>query len=756
MSRRKKSKHGRARAAKPDAPAPSAKSDAQKQSSGPHASDLAAPADTSWPRRFFYPLLAVIILAALICRIAMLEEYLGENALAGTPINDAKTYWDWAGRIAGGALMQDVPFFSAPLYPYLLGLLRAAGGTLAVAYGIQILLDLLTAGLLAIVARRRFNAGVGLLAAALFLLLQETASSALRILPSSLELILMTATWAALIAVQTRPTVVRHIIAGAVLGVLCLAYAPAMLLVLAVLVWLIWQSRWRFGGVLRAAACAAAAIVVIAPATAHNLAASGELIFIRSGGGITLRQGNHPDSRGGYTDIPGISTHRDRMHEDVLRVYGEATGNEPTFKGADRYFRNQVLAYWRSEPGRAISLAATKFYWFISGRNYGDIYQPTAEIDSGVSGRLRLAPLPVVWLIGPVLIGLVLMLRHPVRSAPEWLMMAVPLFVVVVFFYSPRYRLPAAPAMIVIAAWVIEQALHWRVRWRVSIATAVVFLATLPLAAVNRAKGFDQVDPGALPLNLAYALEEQGDLEAAIERQREGLQFRPDDVAARVRLGDWLRDLGRQDDALVEYARADSLNPDDADLLRKIGEILLQQRKFPAAEAVFQRAVDLAPEDPALLSMLGGAKQLQGRREEACGYYERALELAPGETRIRAAYADLLMRLERREEARGQFERVVREEPDHYQAQFNLGVLYSQLGDNEAARASFERALFINPKSMPALHALGVLSAMDGRLEEATRYVRRALAIDPGDQRCRALQQRIRQMEAEQRGGEER
>jgi cytochrome c-type biogenesis protein CcmH/NrfG len=754
MSRKTKT-HDRGRAAKRGESTRASEPDMPRSSTLADASDRPVPPDRPWPRRFFYPLLVLIVLGALVCRILILKQYTAEDVLADVPLNDAKAYWDWAGRIAGGALLGGEPFFSAPLYPYLLGLLRALGGTLDSAYMMQMIFDLVTICVLAIGARWRFNAGVGLLAALMFALLQEPASSFLRILPSSLELLLMSVTWLALSAVEMKGTWPRHIIAGIALGLLCLAYAPAMLLLVAVILWLLWQSRLRWGGVVRTAACAALAVIIIAPATIHNWVVSepSEFIPIRSGAGITLRQGNHPDSRGGYTKIPGISTQRTRMHEDVIRVYEEETGNEPTWNGADRYFRNKVLEYWRANPGRALSLAATKLYWFISGRNYGDIYQPTAEIEYGILDRLRLAPLPIPWLIGPVVVGLVLMLRHPRRSAPEWLMLAIPLVVVVVFFYSPRYRLPAVPAMVVIAAWATERALHVRRHWPTTIAVVLAIALTLPLAAINRKKDFDLSDPIALRLHLAHALEEQDDLEGAIEKQREALEIDPQNVEARIKLGDWLRRLGRLDDALLEYGRADALSGDNPDLLRSIGEILLQQQKFAPAEMVLQRAVDRAPDDPAIISLLAGAKQLQGRREEACVDYERALALDPDNVPVRMAYADALTRLGRLDDALPQFEQVLQIDPDNFQAQFSVGVLRSRMGDQAGARVAFERALFIEPRSVQALHALALTSLMQRRLGEAADYVRRALAIDPNDQKCRALLQRIRQIQEQQQSG---
>ncbi|MDY7109895.1 MAG: tetratricopeptide repeat protein [Planctomycetota bacterium] len=751
---RKKLQHDQAASAEPHPPAASKNADAPEPP---------APSSGVWLRRLFFPLLALIVLGALACRILIFREYTAENVFADVPLNDAKAYWDWAGRIAAGALLNDEPFFSAPLYPYLLGLLRSLGGTLDSAYIMQMIFDLATICVLAIGARWRFNAGVGLLAGLLFALLQEPASSFLRILPSSLELLLMSLTWVALSAVEMKGTWPRHLLAGVMLGLLCLAYAPAMLLLIAVVLWLLWQSRLKWSGVLRTAACAAVAIVIVAPATIHNWVVSqpSEFIPIRSGAGITLRQGNHPDSLGGYTKIPGISTQRSRMHEDVIRVYEEQTGNEPTWNGADRYFRQQVVDYWRSNPGRAIELAATKLYWFIAYRNYGDIYQPTAEIEYGILDRLRLVPLPVPLLMGPVLVGLVLMLRHPRRSAPQWLLLAIPLFVVVVFFYSARYRLPAAPAMVVIAAWALERALHWRRHWPVAIAVLLAIAVTLPLGAIARTKGFDRVDLATFHFQRAEAWEQQEDLEQAIEAQREGIEQQraqsaaaESQAAARVRLGDWLRRLGRLDDALLEYGRADALGAEDPGVLRSTGEILLRQQKFAAAEMVLERAAERAPDDARIIGLLAGAKQLQGRREEAIDEYRRALELDPDNIQVRIALGDALMRLGRLEEALTQFEQVVRSDPDHFQAQFTIGMLRSRLGDQGGARAAFERALFIEPRSVPALHALALTSLMQRRLDEAADYARRGLAIDPNDQKCRTLLERIRQFQARQSGGD--
>ena len=76
----------------------------------------------------FWQMMFFICTAALIARVLILVEAWQSNPLAWVPIEDARVYWDWAAMIASGQLLYTTPFQSAPLYPYLLGLIRYLGG----------------------------------------------------------------------------------------------------------------------------------------------------------------------------------------------------------------------------------------------------------------------------------------------------------------------------------------------------------------------------------------------------------------------------------------------------------------------------------------------------------------------------------------------------------------------------------------------------------------------------------------------------
>jgi Flp pilus assembly protein TadD len=692
-----------------------------------------------------------MMLAALGLRIVILVDYVAHNPLAGTPINDAAAYWQWSARVAGGKLVEDAPFFSAPLYPYLLGALRALGGGLIAVYIIQMLLDLVTGVVLAVTVRERFTPGTGLVAASLYWLLLAPASFSLRVLTCSLQLLLLACAYRQLVRVQARPILSRRIGLGAVLGLLCLSYPPAMMLTVLVVPWLFWQSGRRLADAGRALVPLGMAAVVIAPATIHNWYASrGDLFLIQSVTGVNLRQGNQPESTGGFTPIPGTSPNRENMFPDLARQYEESTGQPVRWSAIDRRYRDEVIRFWLADPLRTARLVVTKLYWFLSARNYGDIYLPAVEITEGLSRGLRLAPLRVAWLMGPALVGLVLLLRRPIRYGPEWLPFLISLITVAVFWYNPRYRLPAVPAIVIVTAWLVVRAADWRTHWRLTAATVLAVAASLMLGVVNRAVSFDVPNAPALSLPVAGVLEKQGRLAEAVEQWRKAADLNPQNPDVREHLGDVLQKSGRTDEALAVYERVWALSPSPG-VVGKLVQILVAAKRPDDAERVLEQALDQQPDQATLLAMLARLRQAQGQLDVAEELYGRAAALAPDDVTVRSAYGTLLMSRQRWAQAQVEFAAVAELSPDDFDAQNNLGVIWGELGDFDRARACFVRAAEIRPNDAGALFAVGVVDMRAGRLDDAEQFFRRALTLRPDDERYRAALDHVQQLR-KQRG----
>jgi tetratricopeptide (TPR) repeat protein len=659
------------------------------------------PADSGDASRRFWFALAGICLVGCLLRVLILSEYVAENPFSEALRVDALTYWDWAGRIAAGQLREPTPFFSAPLYPYLVGLIRACGGGMPAVYSVQIAMDMLTAVLLGCIGRWRFGSTVGLLAATIFLLALDSASFSLRILTSSLQFSLICLAWIALLGVQERPTWLRCCLVGLCTGLLSLSYPPAMLLVPLAGVWLLWNSRRTLADLGRAAVPVLVGAAVISPATIHNYLASGEFFAIQSAVGINFRQGNGPGATGTLTLIPGTSMDRELLFPTVRSAFYQETGRRGSWAEINRYYRNQALRWWLSDPVRTLKLFARKAYWFLTGRNFADIYNPEWEIDQRLTGRLRLAPIRTPWLIPPALVAVVAWLRRPRKYLPELAFFGIPLLVVIVFWFSPRYRSPALPVLVMGAAWALRQASHWRSQTRWTVAVAVSLVVAFGLGQVNRATGFDSLEPFRAQLlqSLGVAYSETGQPDKAIRQFEKALQEEPNLALTHAALGGALQQQGRMNEAI--------------DHLR--------------------RAVAIRPDNPSFRDNLGNALAHLGRLEEAVAHFAAAVHLGPGVALYRSNLANALFQSGRLNDALQQYNAALDLDPTSALTHMNLGALYQKMDREDDALRQFSLAVRYNPRLAAAHHRMGQILIGRGQAGAGLGALREAHRLQPAN-----------------------
>jgi hypothetical protein len=558
----------------------------------------------------FVAALSVISLGALVQRWLILDEFLRRSPIAEEPWGDGWLYWQWAGQIAAGRWLGSTPFLSLPLYPYLLGVARWFGAGLAGVAVLQVLISVITGVLVACIVRRRFGAVAGLLAAALFFLLSEPAHASTRVLASTLQLLLVTLVWGywAALSAADRPAWGRIAGTGALIGLLALAYPAALLLVPLYGLWLWGLGRWRIAGLGRAAVGAAAGAAVIAPATLHNYAVAGELIPLTAHAGITLRQGNGPGAGGVLAPVPGVAADRLRMHEDAQRVYEEAHGRRGSWAQIDRHFRREVLTWWSENPLRALKLELRKLHMFLLARRYDDIMPLALEREFGLVDRMMLAPLPTPWLLGAGAVGLLLILRRPRRFGPELLLLALPLIVTLVFFYSPRYRLPAVPLLCGLAAHALCNGRAAGVPRPLVLGAA---LAPGLLLFLSDEAGLDSVEPMRRTFRpqLSIAWTQAGDRRAdagdsagAEQRFRSALRVEPANAIALRKLGVLYATQGRCAEAIEPLRNALQHDAENAETLAWLYNALAETGQWKPATDCLRRLAKKAPEqcEPAL------------------------------------------------------------------------------------------------------------------------------------------------------------
>ncbi|MBI5865383.1 MAG: glycosyltransferase family 39 protein [Planctomycetes bacterium] len=577
--------------------------------------------------------LGIILLVCAAQQAAILTDAWRQNPLAADPILDARVYWDRAAEIAAGKLSETTPYMGAPLYSYFLGAIRALGGGLLAAYVVQAGLHLATIALLGVFAARRFTPLAGLLAACAYGLLTEAAFYPGRIVTCTLQAFLVCVTYAAIVRAQERSSWAWWPASGLAAGAAAAANPPMLLAIVLLAAWIVLRKRPAMASVREAVGFGLGAAAAIAPFTIHNYRVAGELIPISAQAGVTFAQGNSPGAIGIYNVLPGVSRDRREQNLDVLRIARRETTADCGWNGASRHFFNRGWAYLRENPADAMRLWGRKLMWFLSSGTYGDIYLPTVERAEGVARALWLAPAPLPWIAWPAVVVALWWLWRARTFGPEALLALVPLVVVVLFFYSPRYRFPAAPMLALGFAVAITTLLQWRAR---KVAALLIGIVTLggPLLAhvVTSLPGplHDTVDSWRAPVlqKLALLANEKNNPRAAEAYARRSLALEPNDALTHHILAQSLEAAKDLDGAALEYRAAIERDKHLLAARYRLGEILMRRGRADAGLAEFQNAVAIAPNDPEPHARLAPALGALGRMAEADEEVNKAIELA--------------------------------------------------------------------------------------------------------------------------------
>jgi len=687
------------------------------------------------PRNWDSPhwLLILLGLGALVHGWILAQQLAGAP-LARVPLVDAEVYWDWAGVLASGQWQSETPFFSAPLYPYFLSVLRSLGAGLTAVYLIQLVMHLCTSTLIWWVGRERFDGRTGLLAAALWLLAQGPAYANLRILAGPLQTLLVAATLAALTVYSTRPRLKAAGAAGLLAGLTALAWPPAQAIVL---VMALWMALYPGPTLKHALTFLLAGVLTISPATVHNWRASGELIAITAHGGITFYHGNNPTADGTFSPH-GVSGDK-RVHErDAFdQAQLAASGEEIGWSDVSAHFSGRALQWWGDHPGQAFKVLLRKGWYFMTSSVHGEMYVPSLEKQDGSASRLYAAALPESLLVLPALVAaLLLLLRDPRRYFPEAAFVFLALGVCLAFFYSPRYRLPALPAMALLAAWMVTELydylakgrLRWSLAWPIALGALGVFANPwFGLEPVARYRAEYELRVGSAHEKLGQLEEARrhwelarghGHPQADLELAR--LRMETDPVAA-----------------LAELQLLAEQRPGDGSTQCALGLALARAGQPKSALELFRRAIVIDRNDVDAELGAGGCLVQLGEPARALAHFERVLHLDPGAADVNFNRGVAFERLAMVEEAQSSYEAELIRDGQHEQARGALVALLQRTGQHAQAVVHARAMLEAEPEHMGAQLVLAWLLATtrDASLRNGPEAVRvaRALVKQAGD-----------------------
>jgi len=372
----------------------------------------------------------------------------------GMEFPDTEHYVAMAGNIAGGAGWQVAPWALAerpPLYPAFLALHLLLFGSVAAALATQAALGAAACAAVARIGDRLWGARAGALAGLLAAVYPALVFASMRLLSEALYVPLVVAQLLAAVEAgraafgrEGRRAAAWALAAGALGGLGALTHAghlffPAALAAAFAFAW--WRARQLStpdgGGILVAGVLllVAAHALVIAPWTIRNHVVLGAFVPVTTQGGKALYEAAFPGATGGPVEWRDHPAGRG-VHERTLPM------NEVE---ADRTLRAEAWRAIREDPLRFAGLAAAKLV-----RLGSPVPNHEAFRTPGLLALVLLSYGPVLVLAG---LGALRLRRGSILAV---LLLALPVYIALlhlVFIGSLRYRIPAEPVLLLLAAY---------------------------------------------------------------------------------------------------------------------------------------------------------------------------------------------------------------------------------------------------------------------------------------------------------------
>lgn len=258
------------------------------------------------------------------------------------------------------------------------------------------------------------------------------------------------------------------------------------------------------------------------------------------------------------------------------------------------------------------------------------------------------------------------------------------------------------------------------------------------------------LDGAAVPelyRHLGWALKDEHRYGEAESHLKKALELLPSDSVSRRLLAETLEALGQSEEAAAAYCEAALLLsrsgafeqalglanqairvfPNDGRPYAYLGEILRALNRNAEALTALEKSLALNPEDEWALAGQGAVLDALGRPLEALQFLDRAIAKAPHYAWALGVKGAVLLRLEREEEAVPILKEALQADPSSWSAGYDLSRALIKLGQYPEALSVIELALEQFPDD-PVFFALqgDALSYLD-RFEDALQSFNRAV-----------------------------
>ena len=200
-----------------------------------------------------------------------------------------------------------------------------------------------------------------------------------------------------------------------------------------------------------------------------------------------------------------------------------------------------------------------------------------------------------------------------------------------------------------------------------------------------------------------------------VEREyRQSLQLNPNDVLAHVEFAEFLEEMGRNDEALLEGRRAVALDPVNPSHVADVGYLYFTAREYDLATVECRKALELDPNSVPGRVVLGWVYEQQKKYPEAIAELEQAVSLSNRQEVPLAGLGRVLAKSGRKRDAEKVLAELNRRSRVRYVSPCLIALVQAGLGQRDQAMSSLEQGLVNRDQWMLCLKVDPLLDELRG------------------------------------------
>lgn len=494
----------------------------------------------------------------------------------------------------------------------------------------QVLLGSLLPLLVFALGQRLFSRKAGLLAAATSALYLPFVFYDALLMKTSLALFVLVLAMIVLIEASKKKKTIYWLTGGGILGLSALLRPNVLLFLPLAAGGILWIERKE--GVRKAIGHVLALVlgflILLAPVTLRNVS-TGDFVLIGSNGGFNFYIGNHPHARPVYQSIPGISATILGEQTDTRRIAEAETGKALRPSQVSSFWLGKGLLFVKEHPRQALLLFLEKVLLSLNR-----LEVPNTESFYFAREHASVLRLPLFTFFSVLPLGLLGIGFRRSRKSGRILVdlfLLSTLITLSAFYVTARYRLPAAPFLIVYAAQ--AAIMLWEKAKAARFGQLILpLLVAGVISGVSALNVYPHMQSRFAPIhiNAAVCYQHMGLHDKALEALDRAREGQTGDSRIPELMGVSFAEQGDFNRALACFRQALALEPaNPASIHYRMGALFLKQRDLERAEKAFLEAIARDPSLARAHAYMGVIRRLQGDEDSAVRYLTRAKALQP-------------------------------------------------------------------------------------------------------------------------------